>query len=60
MCAYIKYLHSKKYMYLHSTTDGKGIIAKVTMYTLHWKMQFMYKIIQPLIITVTHSGMIYL
>lgn len=50
MCAYIKYLHA--------TTDGRGVIAKVTMYTLHWKMQFMYKAIQALVITVTHSGII--
>lgn len=50
MCAYIKYLHA--------TTDGRGVIAKVTMYTLHWKIQFMYKAIQALVITVTHSGII--
>lgn len=50
MCAYIKNLHA--------VPDGGALAAKVTVYTLHWKMQFMCKTIQPLIMRVTHSGMI--
>lgn len=34
-----------------------NLVARITMYTLHREMKFVYKAIQWLIMRVTHSGM---